>query len=329
MNLNQLDYIITVADEKNITRAARKLFISQPSLSLSIQSLEKELGTPLFERKNGDLSLTYAGKLFYDWAQNTRQSKQQLSLKISDIAHNVRHLIRIGISPHRCSILIPPVLERFYAVNPACDIELVEKPTFILKEMLEQGEIDFMLDIPHPDTNNYQSEILAEEHFLLALPKSVQLSTDTAHAKHDLQNLSVESPATKKEYPEASVLKRISLTALQDIPFITLTSEQNIGKIYRTLCATLAFQPNTVITCTNIETALSLVNRQLGATLIPEILAYQTPEFTQVQYYLVEQFDNTRPICLVYRKNQYQHDNLKTLLDIFREVVPILYRSNP
>ena len=147
-------------------------------------------------------------------------------------------------------------------------------------------------------------------------------------AKHDLQNLSDESPATKKEYPEASVLKRISLTALQDIPFITLTSEQNIGKIYRTLCATLAFQPNTVITCTNIETALSLVNRQLGATLIPEILAYQTPEFTQVQYYLVEQFDNTRPICLVYRKNQYQHDNLKTLLDIFREVVPALYQNN-
>lgn len=145
--------------------------------------------------------------------------------------------------------------------------------------------------------------------------------------KHDLQNLSDESPAAKKEYPEASVLKRISLTALQDIPFITLTSEQNIGKIYHTLCATLAFQPNTVITCTNIETALSLVNRQLGATLIPEILAYQTPEFTQVQYYLVEQFDNTRPICLVYRKNQYQHDNLKTLLDIFREVVPILYQN--
>ena len=120
-------------------------------------------------------------------------------------------------------------------------------------------------------------------------------------AKHDLQNLSDESPAIKKEYPETGVLKRISLTTLQDIPFITLTSEQNIGKIYRTLCA----------------------------TLIPEILAYQTPEFTQVQYYLVEQFDNTRPICLVYRKNQYQHDNLKTLLDIFREVVPILYRSNP
>ncbi len=328
MNLNQLDYIITVADEKNITRAARKLFISQPSLSLSIQSLEKELGTPLFERKNGELSLTYAGKLFYDWAQNTRQSRQQLSLKLSDIAHNVRHLIRIGISPHRCSILIPPVLEKFYATAPACDIEIVEEPTYVLKEMLEQGEIDFMLDIPHPDTNNYQSDILAEEHFLLALPKSFHLPAGITISEKNLPNLSCEHNASKKEYREASVLKHISLTALQNIPFITLTSEQSIGKIYRTLCATLAFQPNTIITCKNIETALSLVNRQLGATLIPEILAYQTPEFTQVEYYLVEQFDSTRQICLVYRKNQYQHANLKALLDIFREVVPTLYRSN-
>lgn len=326
MNFNQLDYIITVADEKNITRAAKKLFISQPSLSLSIQSLEKELGTPLFERKNGELTLTYAGNLFCEWAQNTRRSRQQLSLKLSDISLNVRHLIRIGISPHRSAILAPSILEKFYTTNPLCDIQIVEKPTFVLKEMLEQDEIDFMLDVPHPDTINYQSEFLAEEHFLLALPDSIQLPSDADVQEQNSSTFLMKHVATKK-YPEESVIKSISLTDLQDIPFITLTSEHNIGKIYRTLYASFSFQPNTVITCTNLETALSLVNKQLGATLIPEILAYQMPQFTKIQYYMVQQFDNTRQICLVYRKNQYQHASLKTLLDIFREIVPVLYRS--
>nr|WP_300823946.1 LysR family transcriptional regulator [uncultured Schaedlerella sp.] len=64
MNWNQLQYVVTVADEKNITRAAKKLFISQPSLSLSIQSLEREIGTPLFQRIRGNLTLTYAERCF-------------------------------------------------------------------------------------------------------------------------------------------------------------------------------------------------------------------------------------------------------------------------
>ena len=61
MNWNQLQYIVTTAQEKSITRAAKKLFISQPSLTLSIQNLEKELGVEPFERSRGSLTLTYAG----------------------------------------------------------------------------------------------------------------------------------------------------------------------------------------------------------------------------------------------------------------------------
>ena len=75
MNWNQLQYIVTTAQEKSITKAAGKLFISQPSLTLSIQNLEKELGVELFERSRGAMTLTYAGRLYYDWALNTLHSR--------------------------------------------------------------------------------------------------------------------------------------------------------------------------------------------------------------------------------------------------------------
>lgn len=74
MNWNQLQYVLTIAQEKNITKAAQKLYLSQPSLSMSMKSLEQELGTALFERKNGTLSLTYAGELFCHWATSTLRS---------------------------------------------------------------------------------------------------------------------------------------------------------------------------------------------------------------------------------------------------------------
>ena len=64
MNWNQLQYVLTIVQEKNITKAAQKLYLSQPSLSMSLKNLEEELGVEIFERKKGVLELTYAGELF-------------------------------------------------------------------------------------------------------------------------------------------------------------------------------------------------------------------------------------------------------------------------
>lgn len=99
MNWNQLQYVITIAEEKSITKAAQKLYISQPSLSLSIQALEKETGIPLFERNRGEMKLTYAGSLFYEWAISTLHSHTQLEWKLGDIVSGSRTLIRLGLSP--------------------------------------------------------------------------------------------------------------------------------------------------------------------------------------------------------------------------------------
>ena len=121
MNWNQLQYVITIAEEKSITKAAQKLYISQPSLSLSIQALEKETGIPLFERNRGEMKLTYAGSLFYEWAISTIHSHTQLEWKLSDIVSGSRTLIRLGLSPHRSERLLAPVLERFYSMYENCD----------------------------------------------------------------------------------------------------------------------------------------------------------------------------------------------------------------
>ena len=101
MNWNQLQYIVTTAQEKSITKAAKKLFISQPSLTLSIQNLEKELGVELFERNRGSLALTYAGQLYYDWALSTLHARERLSDRLSDIREESSHLIRLASDPPR------------------------------------------------------------------------------------------------------------------------------------------------------------------------------------------------------------------------------------
>ena len=159
MNWNQLQYIVTTAQEKSITKAAKKLFISQPSLTLSIQNLEKELGVELFERNRGSFTLTYAGQLYYDWALSTLHAKERLGDRLGDIREGHSHLIRLGISPHRSATLLPVILPRFYKKFPASEIFLEEKPAGLEVVLTGRNPSQKMMD--HAD---YISEICKRKH---------------------------------------------------------------------------------------------------------------------------------------------------------------------
>lgn len=304
MNWNQLQYVITIADEKNITKAAKKLFISQPSLSLSLQSLEKETGVTLFHRSHGQMTLTYAGTLFYDWAISALHSQGQLKRKLGDIINDNRRLISIGLSPHRSLIILPAILEQFYKDYPECEIHIIEKPTYILKKLLENNEIDFMVDIPHSDTINYQNELLTEERIVLAVPR--RFCQEAVFSEN-------------KQGP-------ISLSSLSPYPFIMLSSEQVLGSMSRKMCESAAFNPDIRLTCENVETALTLARQQLGITFVPEIYAKQKKFSPDVSYFPVQQFHNTRPLYLVFHRNSYQHLPLLHLLSLFKKMVREMYQ---
>ncbi|MDY2629701.1 MAG: LysR family transcriptional regulator [Lachnospiraceae bacterium] len=319
MNWNQLQYVITITEEKSITKAARKLFISQPSLSLSIQSLEKEIGTALFERKNGETTPTYAGSLFYEWAVSTLHSQQQLTAKMNDIAKDRRHLIRFGISPHRSILLLPEIVKQFYQDFPDCELRIEESPTYQLKKMLDNNELDFMVDIPNPDTLNYRNDLLAVEKILLAVPC-------TYLEKHP-EIVPVDSPAKEGStiHRTLSGAKTITLTDLSSCPFILLSPDHVIGKISRKICESTSFYPDIRLTCRNLDMAVSLVSSQLGATFVPEIYAGRHIYDPQVRYFFIKDYTETRQICLVYRKNLYQTAPLRSLLQLFHDMFPKLY----
>lgn len=304
MNWNQLQYVITIAEEKNITKAAKKLFISQPSLSLSIQSLEKEIGVPLFQRIHGEITLTYAGTLFHDWAVSTLRSQNQLHKKLSDITNENRRLIHIGISPHRSLIMLPDILEQFYREYPECEIHIIEKPTYILKKLLEDHEIDFMIDVPHPDTINYQNEYLTEERIVLAVPSC--FCQDEAF------------PIDERGF--------VALSDLSSYPFILLSSDQILGSLSRKMCESASFSPNVRLICENVETALTLTGRQLGITFVPEVLAKQEKFSPAISYFPVQQFHDTRQVCLVFHRNSYRNAPLMHLLSLFKKMVGEMYR---
>ena len=319
MNWNQLQYIVTTAQEKSISKAAKKLYISQPSLTLSIQNLEKELGVVLFERTRGALSLTYAGQLYYDWALNTLHSREQLGARIDDIKEQTSHQIRLGISPHRSTILLPAILPDFYAQFPKSELRIEERPTYQLRALMEEEKLDLIIDVPQPDTLNYQNILLAQEHLVLAVPESFIKK---------LPEISPEAHMITTD-PSKVTNEVVDLQCFGEMPFFMQTEPQNLAAQSRRIYESAGFFPRTRLVCNNISTALDLVKSQLGIVLAPEI--YSLPGHAQegVRYFrmdpqMTDQID-VRQICLVYRKSLYLHAGLKTLISLFVERAPGIY----
>ena len=319
MNWNQLQYIVTTAQEGSVTKAAARLFISQPSLTLSIQNLEKELGIRIFERSRGTLRLTYAGQIYYNWALSTLHSRDRLEARLGDIKEEKSHQIRLGISPHRSRILLPSILPRFYELFPASEIFLEERPTYQLRSMLEEEKLDLIVDVPHPDSLNYQNILLAQEHLVLAVPESFIKK---------LPEISPEASMITMD-PSDQVEGAVPIQLFAEFPFFMLAEPQNLSALSRRIYETAGFLPNTRLVCSSIATALDLSARGLGIVLAPEI--YSHPGFARegIRFFhmvprMAGQID-MRQICLVYRKSLYLHAGLKALIGLFMESAPEIY----
>ena len=99
MNDKQLQYVLAIREYGGISQAAKKLFISQPSLSQYIHNLEKQLGTILFDRNSSPIELTNAGRIYVDCAEKILDSYKQMEQKLSDIRDLPHGHVTIGASP--------------------------------------------------------------------------------------------------------------------------------------------------------------------------------------------------------------------------------------
>ena len=110
MDLREQKYVCTLAELGNLTRAAERLYISQPALSIYITNLEKNLGTPLFDRSGKKFTLTYAGEQYVKRAEKMLELEREFNEEIEKISRETAGRIRLGISQRRGCLFLPPVL---------------------------------------------------------------------------------------------------------------------------------------------------------------------------------------------------------------------------
>ena len=144
MLYEKFDYILAIAEEQNLTRAAQKLYISQPTLTMYLNRLEESLGVRLFDRKKNPVTLTAAGKYYVEKMQEIVDAEQILKGELYSI-RDPDQLFRIGIARVRGHYWLPPLLRSLTERHPRLNIVVSLASEKQLQRQLEKRTLDLAI----------------------------------------------------------------------------------------------------------------------------------------------------------------------------------------
>lgn len=249
MDFRELQYIVTVADCRSITQAARQLYISQPSLSYALGQIEKEMGVRLFDRSRQPLELTDAGRLYVKTARDILQARLDLKNRLADLKDGQGAQVRLGIPPERAGYMLPPVINQFRQRFPASEFAIREANTEELLDLLQNNRVAFLI-CPR-DPRKIPAQMTAE----LIYHESIQLL------------------AGPDAFPEEMFLdrakKRVDFRKLARLPFIGIKKRHSIRDKVEAIFRQYDAVPQMLLEVESSSTAAQLAACGLGWTLVP------------------------------------------------------------
>ena len=291
MNLKQLEYFVLSAEQKNITTAAKKLYMAQPPLSRQISLLEEELGVPLIKRSNRGIELTQAGEVLYRKSKNILKDIEEMTEVVQEVDSGVRGDVKIG-TIYSC---IPTFADKIDYISknfPLIKFKIFQSDPHEMLEQLNNGEIDVLfLRSPTCETGNFHYQILEEDSLVLVVNKDLD-------------------PAPNEE--------ELELEHLKDIPLCMLRSEKYWGynEFLVNECEKKGFTPNIICECYDTSIAMVLVMKGVGLSYQPKSIV-QTLEHPHIYIKPIKNFETKSYPTLIWNDSPYLSRSVRLFLSLF------------
>lgn len=299
MTSQQIEYVLTLAQQGSFSKAARRLSVSQPSLSQYIINIENQLGTPLFNRSATPIKLTPAGEAYVRAAVQIKSIEENLRNEISDIEDLKAGSLRLGTTIFRACSMLPRSIAEFCRVYSGVKVSVTEDASEHLIEKILNGEIDILIGTGDYDPKLFDSEPLADERLLLAVPTDSPINESLAESRLTAEDICSKS----MQYLTA---KPVDLSVLSDENVIVCDDgmEFTAEKIYD-IFAGSGVTPKYSLQVRSVESAFSFVKAGLGVSFLPDSLIRFGDFRSHPYYYPLTDKVAKNVISLVYRKNGF------------------------
>ncbi|MDR8394479.1 transcriptional regulator CynR [Aliifodinibius sp. S!AR15-10] len=293
MELRQLKYLLSIAEEGTFTAAADKLFISQSALSQQVKRMEEELGVPLFDRSRNRLQFTEAGELLHQRAKRIVKEVDEAKQAIDELEQLYRGTLKIGVVQTVNAYLIPHVVSSFSSQYPDVGLKLEELSAPQVEKKLHEHELDLGISFHPADYPELGFNGLFDEELLLII-----------NGQHSL---------TDKEVIDVAELDRQKL--------ILLSEGYCTRRIWDRCAMEAGIEPDVAIEMNTIGGLLSALEGNSTAGTILPALTMKMKAAEQLKSVRIKNPTPKRTVGLLWRNGGYRSKAARKFADILQHKV--------
>ncbi|CAL9305729.1 LysR family transcriptional regulator [Streptomyces sp. SudanB52_2052] len=242
MELRQLEYFVAVAEERNFTRAAERVHISQSGVSAQIRQLERELGAELFDRSARTATLTAAGRAALDHARAALAAAGAVEQAVGEVTDLIRGRLGVGMVIGCTLTPLFDALSAFHRAHPGVELSLLEDNSDRLVEAVRDGTVDLALVGTAGTPEGLESLTVISERLVAAVP-----------AGHPLARQ-----------------RRVLLGDLADHPLVCMPPGTGLRTVFDRACAAQGLRPVIALQASAADAVADLAARGLGVAVLSE-----------------------------------------------------------
>lgn len=300
MNIDDFRYIATIAELGSFTKAAKKMFIAQPSLSQRVKHIEDVYNIIIFIRdsKKG-IYLTEEGKIFVKYAKKILRADADLQRELNDIHDQTDNILRIGTSQLISASFFDQIILRFHEKNPEVHFEFIQETSTITQNLLLKGEIDIGICYAPIISDALDAQIILDDRMVLVPAKDSEL-------------------ARMLEADGIRPGDRVDIKYLNEVTFASGVKGMKMHDFIKSLPEKYDVIPDIQHYSKSYHSLYTIACAGIASTLLME--SFFSNKQDSLPYYYLDCEETELSIAVVWSKNAYMSQLTKKFIDIAQDV---------
>ena len=315
-----MEYIYAVYKEQSFTRAAEKLYISQPCLSAAVKKIEEEIGMPLFERRYSSIRPTKIGYEYIAAAEKMMEIEREFASKAGDMGKGEWGEESVGGSSYVASYILPHIVRNFGQLYPKIDVSITETASVDLLRKLDAEELDFVIDSFDRGDMNHEFYPLLREKILLAVPAASKCNEGLEEFYITPEDI-FEGKVSIEEAPKVSIDK------FRDEQFILLKNGNSMYHHATEIFSQCQFEPKVVFRLDQLMTTYRLAASGNGSCFVSDTV-FKYHRFTvDVLLYNIEG-THERHLYVARKRSRYTSRAMEKFIETAQSTMSEVGRKN-
>ena len=308
------NYAYQIYKKGSFTKAAKELYISQPSLSAAISRLESDLGFRIFDRSTIPCSLTAEGRIYIESLEEILESESNMQKRIKALSGINHGSVAIGGGSLASYLILTELCRAFHKAHPQINVTLDIGNTgsdHQLWEKLDNGELDVLITYGSPHAR-YRMVPLCEERMVIAMHKDMRGAAELQHLALTREEILTKSYAPEREIEDATIFSNVEFLEFQRKSDVTRRMAKILGS-YRT-------SRYKIENARHSEIHFNLMCAGIGAVLTNTLAIAQKPHDENILFFMPKSEESYRKIFLAHNDHTKNAPIVQKILEVAKDI---------